>query len=386
MAGSDPHILLIGGDGGYSGVPTYLAQICRALKGHARISLAADHNQGGYDFAVDQGLTLHEIPGLVTGLNPRPRLRALGTLEQVIAADPPHLIWAHARMAVQVTRALAILHRISGRRLPPVALTLHGLPFGPGHRWGVSGLSAGVERAALALMPAHHLFFISEGSEARFAARMGAAALARHRIHVLQNCSDLGPLPARPVPAHPTVIMTGRASHQKNHAAAARILARMPPETQVILCGGGTDSPAMRALFARALGPSAEARVRFVGPVGDLRPWLARADLFLLTSRYEGLPIAALEAFEAGLPLALPAISGTAEIRDAHPMAAEIDLSSPAIAAARCTDLIRTFRKNRISHRATIHAAWEKGFSYPIWAAALRQTLSDMRASGGFAA
>jgi UDP-glucose:(heptosyl)LPS alpha-1,3-glucosyltransferase len=56
------------------------------------------------------------------------------------------------------------------------------------------------------------------------------------------------------------------------------------------------------------------ARVRFVGGVSDVRPFLAAADAFVLPTLYDPFPNAALEAMAAGLPVVTSTHCGAAEI------------------------------------------------------------------------
>lgn len=66
---------------------------------------------------------------------------------------------------------------------------------------------------------------------------------------------------------------------------------------------------------ARALG--IEGTVTFAGAVHDAAPWLWAADGFALASRWEGLPLALLEAQAAGLPVVAAAAGGIPEaVRD----------------------------------------------------------------------
>ena len=149
----------------------------------------------------------------------------------------------------------------------------------------------------------------------------------------------------------------------------------------MVLCGAGTDRAPFQRAFLRLAGR--EAAVQFLGPVADVRPVLAEADLFLMTSRYEGMPIAAIEAFEAGLPLALPDIPGVAEIVAAHPLAMTFDPDDPRRSAQRIVRLTETWAHERDTNRAAIHAAWEGRFSFAVWRDSLRALLTRMRGPGG---
>jgi glycosyltransferase involved in cell wall biosynthesis len=398
LDGSRPHVLLIGGDGGRSGVPTHLAQLMRALGPEARFTVLSDRNTGGYDFVAAEGGRHVELPGLRTSLAPWRLARALRGTARAIDTAQPDLVWAHARMAVLVVRLLAVWRRLAGgRALPPLAITLHGLPFGPGHR-PLSGLIArALEAAFLRLMPPHHLVVLSAEAAHAYAAGIGCRAeerpdggfrLGRHRLHVQGNCSDLGALPHRPVAGPPVVVMTGRAGYQKDHVTAARIVAHLPADWRLVICGAGTDRPAFRRRILRAAGQGGGAgqgrggadRIRFLGPVRDVRPLLQGADLFLMTSRYEGMPIAALEAFEAGLPLASTTIPGMAGILAAHPLATALDRGDPQAAARAIRALVDTWRRDPEGHAARIRAAWAGRFSFPAWQREMRQLVQRLRA------
>lgn len=381
MAESKPHILLIGGDGGYSGVPTYIAHVLRGLEGIARLSVMSDKNTGGYDRVAQYGAKHIEVEGLKTNISPMRWWRAMRGIAREIETQQPQIVWAHARMAVLLLRLVAIVYRLRGKDIPTMAITYHGLPFEPGHRQPFAALSGLVEQLFLRLCPPHHLFFLSAGAKERFQARMGPRVMARHTAHVIMNCSDLGATvkKAADLPGPRTIVMTGRAGYQKNYGAAARLLAHLPADYRFVICGGGTDTPRFIADFTRAAGLGALGqRVRFVGPVADVAPILAEADVFLLTSRYEGMPIAALEAFEAGLPLALANIPGVVEILETHPMASALNLSDPIEAAGRIERLTESYLEDPENHSAQIRAAWASVFSFEAWQAVLCANVAEM--------
>ncbi len=63
---------------------------------------------------------------------------------------------------------------------------------------------------------------------------------------------------------------------------------------------------------ARLLGMNQS--VTFVGHVHDVRPYLRTADLFVLSSEKEGLPLALLEAMASGVPAVVTDVGGTSEV------------------------------------------------------------------------
>lgn len=104
-----------------------------------------------------------------------------------------------------------------------------------------------------------------------------------------------------------------RITHQKGFdvflAAAAGVLAEAP-DVRFAIAGEGTEKePLMRQ--AAALGISGS--VVFPG-YQEAAPALAAFDLFLSTSRYEGLPLTLLEAMAMGLPVIAPRLGAFPEV------------------------------------------------------------------------
>jgi glycosyltransferase involved in cell wall biosynthesis len=72
--------------------------------------------------------------------------------------------------------------------------------------------------------------------------------------------------------------------------------------------------PLEAELRARADRLGLSGRVTFLGHVDDVRPHLGEADLFVLSSDKEGLPLALLEAMACGLPAIVTDVGGTGEV------------------------------------------------------------------------
>lgn len=373
-----PRILLIGGEGGYSGVPRYLMQMVKALRDGADVTVVSDVNEGGFDALRGSGARHLTVRGLKTSRSPAKGLHALRALRAILGSGRHDLVWAHSRMAVLLLRLLLLRPGFGGQ----YAITHHSLPFEQGYPQPYATLLRWWEAVMIRCAAPHHIFFLTETARRRYCAAMPARALRRHRLHVLENSSDLDPLPAKDLnDTEPRVlVMTGRASHQKNLPAALRLFAHLPENYRLVLCGAGTDGPAFQAVLDRMLDKGQQARVDLRGPMPDVRPVLAAAAGYLLTSRYEGVPIGAIEAWEAGLPLALSRIDGTADILMRHPLSLPLDLTGPDLAAqARKLDrMISDYLADRKGWRLTIRRAWAENHSHAVWSGRLRTVVSLM--------
>ena len=94
--------------------------------------------------------------------------------------------------------------------------------------------------------------------------------------------------------------------------AAADVIPRLP-NVRFVLAGDGELRAQLEARVA-ALGLAGQ--VRFAGsrPLAVLARWLGAADLFLLSSHYEGMPLAMIEAMAAGCPVVATAVGGIPDV------------------------------------------------------------------------
>lgn len=365
--------MLVGGDGHPSGVPRHIRHLTRALQGLARITVVSDENHGGYD-----GLTEARhitVTGLQSRLNVAHLWRGFWGLRAVLRQHRPDIVWLHARLPVILGRVLMATRLWRPDPQTRVMLTYHGLPFGPGHKPRGAAVSRGLERMLLRRSPPLDLVFLTQAQADQMRAQMGQA-MARHRVHVLPNSSDLGVLPDTPPAPAPHLVMTGRCGWQKNYPLALALFAHLPQDFSLTLCGAGTETPAFQAEAAAVLSPDQLARLRFAGPVTDVAPLLAGADGYLLTSRYEGLPIGTLEAYEAGLPLILSRFDGVEAVLEGHPMALALGFDDLAQDATRLAELVQHYRENRAQMAPDIHAAWAQRWSFEVFEARARDLIT----------
>jgi glycosyltransferase involved in cell wall biosynthesis len=98
------------------------------------------------------------------------------------------------------------------------------------------------------------------------------------------------------------IISVGSFKPQKNHALLIRAFAEVAKqrEATLLLLGEGALRPELEQLV-RALG--LEGSVLMPGFAADPAPYFATADLFVLSSDYEGFGIVIVEALAAGLPV-----------------------------------------------------------------------------------
>lgn len=141
----------------------------------------------------------------------------------------------------------------------------------------------------------------------------------------------------------PTVITVARLTAQKRLDRLIAAFAKVRhPHARLLILGEGEDRPALTAQVA-ALG--LQDRVQMPGYTRDVAAALHAADLFVLTSDYEGLPAAVLEAMAANCPvLCTDCFPGAAWVVGARDGCALIDADDPAAVAAAIDERLTRLR------------------------------------------
>lgn len=111
-----------------------------------------------------------------------------------------------------------------------------------------------------------------------------------------------------------SLLHIGRFNQQKNHLGLLRAFAeiqKMFPNSRLDLVGEGELRPDVEAEAARL---GLQNRVRFLGSQSNVYPLLHQADVFLLPSEFEGMPMTLIEAMGTGLPIVATAVGGVPDM------------------------------------------------------------------------
>jgi glycosyltransferase involved in cell wall biosynthesis len=119
-------------------------------------------------------------------------------------------------------------------------------------------------------------------------------------------------------PDAPVMLAVGRLNEGKRFDMLLRAFAQASAgqhgtqHWQLAILG---DGPLHAALLELVNSLGLQGRVCLPGRVGNVGDWLARADTFAMTSRYEGYPNALLEALASGVPaVACDVLTGPREL------------------------------------------------------------------------
>lgn len=239
----------------------------------------------------------------VRRVDPFADARALRAISGLMRRLRPDLVHVHSSKAGALGRAAA------RRRALPTLFTPHA--------WSFLSASSAVERALWArterLLAGDGRGIVCVSEHERLQG-VAAGVLAPGAGHVIPNGVTVPDEPAPVQRESPVIGTLARLSRQKGIDVLLRamaIVARRRPDVTLRIVGGGPLERELRAL-ARRLG--LERRVEFLGWIDDARPLLRELDVFVLASRWEGMPIALLEARAAGLPAVATDVGGAREV------------------------------------------------------------------------
>lgn len=227
------------------------------------------------------------------------RVRELGVgvmrLRRWIAEHAPDVIHAHN---VKASAVAALARGSSGI---PIVTTLHGL--------------AGYVGAARVLARCSDLVVaVSEHVAAELCAHGYPAA----RLRVIENAITPLPVHARSrarrrlnIPETSRVVVSlARFAPQKRHDLLIEAWRSTRPDAVLLLAGDGpTRVDVERSVVAAGLAQ----RVRLLGERQDPDWLLAAADVAVLSTDWEGLPVSLLEAMSVGVPVVASRVGGVVE-------------------------------------------------------------------------
>ncbi|MCO1658242.1 glycosyltransferase [Pseudonocardia sp. S2-4] len=285
---------------GVGGAESLVCELVRRGRSRGWISSVASAGGVRADELAAEGVAIFPVPMARRSASGVARA-ALATHLAVRKAQPDVVI-AHNVGATVVAR-LAV-----GRRIPVITV-FHGVA------------EEDYPRAAQLLRRADTVVAVS----AAIAGRLRENGLQEPTPIVIRNAVSPRRSPPRDEsrkaldipPDAPVVLCMARLVPQKRHDVLLDAWARMDPKLRaekgalLLLAGDGPDREALRKR-AEDLGVSGS--VRFLGQRDDIPELLSAADVNVLTSDWEGLPISVLEALAAGVPVVASNVDGLSEV------------------------------------------------------------------------
>lgn len=173
------------------------------------------------------------------------------------------------------------------------------------------------------------------------------------------------------------VLAVGRLIEQKGYGDlldAFALVARLRSDVDLAVVGEGEEREMM---LARARAAGIEERVHLLGRRDDVGPLLQAADLYVAASRWEGLPLALLEAMAAGLPVLATAVGDVPSVVDEGSGVLVPPSESDVLAAAMVELLDDVARRTSLGAGARRRAVEE--FGVARWYDRLRAVHATIR-------
>jgi glycosyltransferase involved in cell wall biosynthesis len=271
------------------------------------------------ELAEREAVRLERLPYLSPAIDPYADVRAVHALRRLVGRFQPHIFHTHTAKAGAVGRIAALTART---RRPVVVHTYHGHVlegyFGRAVTAGYRTIERRLARFSDRLVGV---------SQATVDDLVRLRVAPRERFAVIPLGLDLGrflSLDPRPDPDARAALGVGAGEVVAVYAgrlvpikevplllgALARARAAGAPLRLVVL----GDGPLRAGLEQRARELGIDRAVTFLGNRADVVPYLAAADLAVLSSANEGTPVALIEAAAAARPAVATRVGGVADV------------------------------------------------------------------------
>jgi glycosyltransferase involved in cell wall biosynthesis len=253
------------------------------------------------DQLTQAGIATSCVPTLRSNINPWQDWQSFKTLCAIVNSVKPTVLHLHSSKAGLVGRLVA------WRLALPAVYTVHGWGFGPGRRKVVS-LFVRMTEWLCRPLTARYIAV----SETDHLMGMSHLSIKPDTIQTIYNGSAFVAGPHTANPGCMVVVMVARNDHPKDYTTLFRALAKANFD-EAILVGKGTDAEAFKNQAQNILGPKVD-RLKFLGASSQVEALLAQANVMVLSSRFEGLPISLIEGMSKGLVLLASRVGGVPEL------------------------------------------------------------------------
>lgn len=327
-----PKVLLCTARADIGGGPKHVFLVLEALLGDLAVACPEEAPYADAYREVIGSNRVHLIPSRSAG--PRAQLAAARVLRRV----RPDVVHTHGKGA-------GILFRPWCRALGiPTVHTFHGLHTG---EYGA------------AMKSTYHLIerLLGMGDAAAVAvssdeAELLAGAGITSRAAVIPNGVVVGTPLERRRQRHLRLAFAGRLVYQKDPRRLVELVASLQSDVTLTVFGDGP-------LRSDAAVAAAAADVELVGEVDQPSPRYGDFDVYVSAARWEGMPLAVLEALAAGLPCVLSDVAGHRQIAELAPEAVKLYDRDNARSFQRALAPLTDREVLELASKAAIEAAAE---------------------------
>ncbi len=305
-------ILYVVTGAGFGGAPRHVLQLMSFMlkQGH-QVGLVAAPEPRLMKEAQHLGVTYFPNPFFVRPFRPWQDVRAVLPVFHAVRAFHPDLLHAHSTKAGLLTRLVGFLTRI------PVIFTAHGWIFSEEAPLWKRRLFVLLEtwaaKATTAIICVSYYDY-------DLALHYGVAPSEKLTVihngvdpKVFQNRDPGAVRAALQIQDSPVLTMVGRLAPPKDPFTLLEAWALLDEKPFLLLVGAGELLDPIGSYLENRPGRE---RVRLLGERHDIESILMATDIFVLSSRKEGLPYTIIEAMMAGLPVVASQVGGLPELVD----------------------------------------------------------------------
>lgn len=310
---------------------------------HGRLAAGEGDMSDGLNFAAPQAV--HHLHALQREIAPLADAAAVRRVYGLLREFRPAIVHTHTAKAGAVGRlATWAYNRTAGRRARArVVHTYHGHVLEGYFNPVKTAAFVAAERTLASITD--RIVTVSARVRDDIAGRYRIGREAQHRViplgFDLDRFAAIGPAErtaarsALQIPRDAPVVSTvGRLTAVKNHQLfleTARLVARRHPSAIFLIAGDGElRQPLTDAARSLGLVP----HVRFLGWRRDLAGIYAASDVFLLTSRNEGTPVALIESMASGCAGVATDVGGVRDVIESPDMGRVVSNGPSDLAAA----------------------------------------------------
>ncbi|MEP7334206.1 MAG: glycosyltransferase family 4 protein [Actinomycetota bacterium] len=281
------------------GAQTYVAHLLPRLVEEFDVTVAAWGPGPLVEAAERAGAKYVPLRHVRRAVHPWHDLLGLVELYRLFRRERPEIVHANSSKAGILARIAAPLAGV-----PIRIFTVHGWAFSAS-----TGLASTLYRVADRLVSPLTSRIVCVAESERDAGLRARTCSARRTV-VIPNAVDVGAQPRASLEDEPPAILSvGRLKAPKDFVTLARVLARLDRGSFTASIAG--DGPDRERVLAELRGVEG---IELLGDRDDVPELLAQAQVFVLATCSEGMPVSVLEAMAAGLPVVASDVGGVGEI------------------------------------------------------------------------
>ena len=301
MKTSKPHIAILITKSDIGGAQIHVLNLLRNLKEQFRFTLVCGEEGYLTEKSAKLGIETIILKNLQRQISPSSDYRGYREIRRLLAQLKPDCLHLHSSKAGLLGRLAAWREGI------PVVFTAHGWAFTEGA--GTLQRTYGLFAEWLLGHIGASVITVSQ-YDYQLALRFGVITPTNSWM-IFNGVEGIDTLSIDRSPGLVNILNIGRMARAKNQKLLIEAASLVNRDFQLVIVGAGRFSEELERL---AIDLGLAGKVVFTGTAGDTSAWFGSANIFALSSDYEGLPLSVIEAMSARLPIVATDVGGVSEL------------------------------------------------------------------------